>query len=277
MNMTKGTIWCVDLKADVHSYRETANLWNKVQKRIRYTGRAQIYVTYSIFHLSTTWDHEKRTYVDLVKADDRRGRVEKDEYQHAAAWHMHNLLWVEDETQAEALAHHIEKIWREVCEEENKYCGKKYTWVKPCSNTGKLAYVLLQEVYQTTKAWGFGRKSRQDRQDFYRRAKALLKTEDYTRDSFATWQDNLERGWLDYSGGDLLYKMFVVGAKGRSMQERAKQTKRLKEITAKRGYFPDMLNLECFTRICELVRDRLVPRGLDGFLEHAMKPKKRAD
>lgn len=268
MEKITSSTWCIDLKADVKNYRAMSKLWNECIRLVPYDGKAQILVTYSVFHLSV--ERDKKTGLPVSKAYDRelKGNVERDEYQHGAGWHMHNLLWVEDAERGQELAERIVSTWQEVCKKHDKEWKRGETKARPWKDLGKVAYVLLQEVHMTTKSWGF--KGKQDRQDFFRRATTLLRIEANNKSSFILWQDNLRRAWLDVSGGDLFYKLFVVGQETTGSYVRTRQLRRIEEIYRKRRYFSDLLRLKELNKLAAKVRKRLKRRGLEAFLAYAM-------
>lgn len=268
MRSTSGEFWCIDLKADVRSYKALAQLWNECINLVSYDGKAQILATYSIFHLSGERDKKTRWPVPKMYDKQLKGNVEREEHQHGAGWHMHNLLWVEDAERGKKLADSIVETWQGVCKKHKKEWKKGETKARRCNDLGKVAYVLLQEICMTTKSWGF--RGRQDRQDFFRRARALLRIEDNNRSSFILWQDNLNRAWYDVSGGDVLYKLYIIEHDNTSEHERKQQLRRIKEICSKRRYFPDMLKPKMLYQLAVEVHTRLKRRGLDDFLDYAM-------
>ena len=257
----RGDIYCIDaIPLRDSSRRAVLTDWNKVIHSAEIQGKAHLLTVYSLFHLSlatTTTQQGTTKRVDRQKNPFGSGKIEAQEYQHGAGWHIHALLWAEHDAAAGALA--LKELWEKVN-------GGKAS-IKRCDNMGKVVYVLLQEVSSKTTAWGY--KGKQDKRDFFHRVRALLPITESNRSMFPTWQDNLQRGLNDLFGSDVLLKLHRLD-ETKNEEERKIILKRLREISSKRRIFAKEYKTQSCSELARKMRLRLEAKDIDAFLELVM-------
>lgn len=262
MQRIRGDIYCIDaIPARDLSRRAMLTDWNKVIHSVQIQGKAHLLTVYSLFHLSlaTTTIQGKIKRVDRQKNPfSGSGKIELQEYQHGAGWHIHALLWAENDAAIGALA--LKELWEQVN-------GGKAS-IKRCDNMGKVVYMLLQEVASKTTAWGY--KGKQDKHDFFHRVRALLPITESNRRMFPTWQDNLQRGLYDLFGSDIPLKLQRLD-ETKDEKERKRLLKRLREIRSKRRIFAKEYNTRSCSDLARKMRPRLEVKDIDAFLELAMQ------
>ena len=126
----------------------------------------------------------------------------------------------------------------------------------------------MGEVASKTTAWGY--KGKQDKRDFFRRARALLPITESNRRIFSTWQDNLQRGLYDLFGSDILLKLQLLD-EAKDAEERKRLLQRLREIRLKRRIFAKEFDTQACSDLARKMRPRLEVKDIDAFLELAMQ------
>lgn len=192
-------IYSVDLnlggqtKKKPPKYRKLKALAKKAFSDLKHTSDYVVYIAFSCIHLS------RDKSIPLKRM---RGRLQEEtEGMKLAQWHIHIVLWAMCD--AQKLAKDIKERWIRTAIAERYNITPAAQTIKLCNNTGKLAYVMLQDLHNLT--YGHIGKRAVRKEDIARKSLQLLPK--VSKDIADVWTDNLQIVYRQFSGVGILFKV----------------------------------------------------------------------
>lgn len=160
---------------------------------MKHTSDYVVYIAFSCIHLS------RDRSIPLKRM---RGRLQEEtEGMKLAQWHIHIVLWATHD--AQKLAEEIKERWIRTAIAERYNITPAAQAIKLCDNTGKLVYVMLQDLHNLT----YGRigKRAVRKEDIVRKSLQLLRK--VPKDIADIWTENLQTVYKQFSGVGVLFKV----------------------------------------------------------------------
>lgn len=160
---------------------------------MKHTSDYVVYIAFSCIHLSRDKGIPLKRIHDMLQ--------EETEGMKLAQWHIHIVLWATHDGQK--LAEDIKKRWIRTAIAERYNITPAAQAIKLCDNTGKLVYVMLQDLHNLT--YGHIGKRAARKEDIVRKCLQLLPK--VPKDIADIWKGNLQTVYRQFSGVGILIKM----------------------------------------------------------------------